>query len=102
MPTLLMVFLTGMLGVLLTKRQGLSALRNAQQKINNGQMPGDVLIDGLCIFFGGLLLIVPGFLTDFIGLALLFPFFRNLIKPAIFRVIRNRMHRGQYIIINRR
>ncbi|MCG1022071.1 FxsA family protein [Sutcliffiella horikoshii] len=101
-PTILLIILTGVLGAWLAKYQGISALRSAQQKMNSGQMPGEVIIDGLCILIGGVVLLTPGFITDAIGFALLLPPTRNLIKPSIMRVIRNRMDRGQFIVINRR
>lgn len=101
-PTIMLIILTGVLGAWLAKYQGVSALRSAQQKMNSGQMPGDVIIDGLCILIGGVVLLTPGFITDAIGFALLLPATRNLIKPSIMRAIRNRMDRGQFIVINRR
>ncbi|WP_226680343.1 FxsA family protein [Sutcliffiella horikoshii] len=101
-PTIMLIILTGVLGAWLAKYQGVSALRSAQQKMNSGQMPGDVIIDGLCILIGGVVLLTPGFITDAIGFALLLPPTRNLIKPSIMRAIRNRMDRGQFIVINRR
>lgn len=101
-PTIMLIILTGVLGAWLAKYQGVTALRNAQQKMNSGQMPGDVIIDGLCILIGGVVLLTPGFITDAIGFALLLPATRNLIKPSIMRAIRNRMDRGQFIVINRR
>ncbi|MGD7053347.1 FxsA family protein [Sutcliffiella horikoshii] len=101
-PTIILIILTGVLGAWLAKYQGVSALRSAQQKMNSVQMPGDVIIDGLCILVGGVVLLTPGFITDAIGFALLLPPTRNLIKPSIMRAIRNRMDRGQFIVINRR
>mgnify|MGYP005830117235 FL=1 len=101
-PTIMLIILTGVLGAWLAKYQGVTALRSAQQKMNRGQMPGDVIIDGLCILIGGVVLLTPGFITDAIGFALLLPPTRNLIKPSIMRAIRNRMDRGQFIVINRR
>ncbi|QFT90160.1 phage T7 F exclusion suppressor FxsA [Bacillus sp. THAF10] len=101
-PTVLLIILTGIVGAWLAKQQGLFALKSAQQKMNSGQMPGEVIIDGLCILVGGVLLLTPGFITDAIGFALLLPGTRNLIKPSILRAIRNRIDRGQFIVINRR
>ncbi len=101
-PTIMLIILTGVLGAWLAKYQGVTALKSAQQKMNSGQMPGDVIIDGLCILIGGVVLLTPGFITDAIGFALLLPPTRNLIKPSIMRAIRNRMDRGQFIVINRR
>lgn len=100
--TIILIILTGVLGAWLAKYQGLEALRNAQQKMSYGQMPGDVIIDGLCILVGGVLLLTPGFISDSIGFFLLIPATRNLVKPFIIRVIRNRMDKGQFTIINRR
>ncbi|MFE7063183.1 FxsA family protein [Sutcliffiella sp. NPDC057660] len=100
--TILLIILTGILGAWLAKYQGLEALRNAQQKMSYGQMPGDVIIDGICILVGGVLLLTPGFISDSIGFLLLIPATRNIVKPFIIRGIRNRMDKGQFTIINRR
>lgn len=100
--TIILIILTGILGAWLAKYQGLEALRNAQQKMSYGQMPGDVIIDGLCILVGGVLLLTPGFISDSIGFFLLIPVTRNIVKPFIIRGIRNRMDMGQFTIINRR
>lgn len=100
--TIILIILTGVLGAWLAKYQGLEALRNAQQKMSHGQMPGDVIIDGLCILVGGVLLLTPGFISDSIGFFLLIPATRNILKPFIIRGIRNRMDKGQVTIINRR
>ncbi|MGM0838087.1 MAG: FxsA family protein [Bacillota bacterium] len=100
--TIILIILTGILGAWLAKYQGLEALRNAQQKMSYGQMPGDVIIDGLCILVGGVLLLTPGFISDSIGFFLLIPATRNIVKPFIIRGIRNRMDKGQFTIINRR
>ncbi|MCA1319843.1 membrane protein FxsA [Bacillus tianshenii] len=100
--TIILIILTGILGAWLAKYQGLEALRNAQRKMGHGQMPGDVIIDGLCILVGGVLLLTPGFISDSIGFFLLIPATRNTIKPFIIRGIRNRMDKGQVTIINRR
>jgi UPF0716 protein FxsA len=100
--TIILIILTGILGAWLAKYQGLEALRNAQQKMSYGQMPGEVIIDGLCILVGGVLLLTPGFISDSIGFFLLIPATRNIVKPFIIRGIRNRMDKGQFTIINRR
>lgn len=100
--TISLIILTGVLGFWFAKHQGLEALKSAQHKINSGQMPGEVMIDGLCILFGGILLILPGFITDIFGIILLIPLTRILMKPFIIRALRNRMTRGQFVVINRR
>ncbi|MGE8078573.1 FxsA family protein [Peribacillus loiseleuriae] len=91
--TLLLVMGTGILGVFLLKRQGIKTWKKAQEQMKYGEVPGSEIVDRICILFGGILLLLPGFVSDLIGLLLVLPFTRSLIKPAIFRYIRNRMHR---------
>ena len=100
--TILLIISTGVLGAWLAKYQGLEALRKAQQQMSYGQMPGDVIIDGLCILVGGVVLLTPGFITDALGFMLLIPTTRNLIKPFIYNTLRKMVDRGQFIIINKR
>ncbi|KMY51222.1 FxsA family protein [Peribacillus loiseleuriae] len=91
--TLLLVIGTGILGVFLLKRQGIKTWKKAQEQMKYGEVPGSEIVDRICILLGGILLLFPGFVSDLIGLLLVLPFTRSLIKPAIFRYIRNRMHR---------
>ncbi|MFJ5621886.1 FxsA family protein [Peribacillus loiseleuriae] len=91
--TLLLVMGTGILGVFLLKRQGIKTWKKAQEQMKYGEVPGSEIVDRICILLGGILLLLPGFVSDLIGLLLVLPFTRSLIKPAIFRYIRNRMHR---------
>ncbi|WP_096153004.1 MULTISPECIES: FxsA family protein [Bacillus] len=100
--TILLIIFTGVLGAWLAKYQGIEALRKAQQQMSYGQMPGDVIIDGLCILVGGVVLLTPGFLTDALGFMLLIPTTRNFIKPLIYNTLRKLVDRGQFIIINKR
>lgn len=98
-PTVLLIILTGVLGAWLAKKQGLEVLRNAQQQMQYGQIPGAAILDGLCILIGGLMLLMPGFITDIAGLFLLIPFTRNKIKPLLQPVIRKIMDRNRFTII---
>ncbi|MFJ7974630.1 FxsA family protein [Peribacillus sp. JNUCC 23] len=91
--TLVLVIGTGIIGVLLAKKQGIETLKKAQEQMKYGEVPGFEIVDGICILLGGLFLLLPGFVSDLIGLLLVLPFTRSLIKPGIFRYIRNRMHR---------
>ena len=100
--TILLIISTGVLGAWLAKYQGIEALRKAQQQMSYGQMPGDVIIDGLCILVGGVVLLTPGFITDALGFMLLIPTTRNFIKPIIYNTLRKMVDRGQFIIINKR
>jgi UPF0716 protein FxsA len=96
--TILLIIATGVLGAYLAKKQGLQAIRNVQEEIRTGQLPGDVIVDGLCILVGGVLLLTPGFITDAIGFILLFPQTRKVVKPFIYRLFRRWINNGNVII----
>jgi UPF0716 protein FxsA len=98
-PTILLIILTGVFGAWLAKRQGIEALRKFQEQMRYGQMPSDVIIDGLCILVGGVVLLTPGFITDLIGFLLLLPTTRNRIKPLIGRWVQRAIKRGNFTII---
>ncbi len=100
-PTILLIILTGVLGAWLAKRQGLETIKRVQEQMQYGQMPGDAIIDGLCILVGGVVLLTPGFITDAIGFLLLLPPTRNRIKPWIGRMIERIIRKGNYTIIRR-
>ena len=61
------------LGAWLVKREGLGTWRRAQAQLRAGEIPAAEAVDGALIAGAGLLLVVPGFVTDVIGLALLLP-----------------------------
>ncbi|MBZ5750175.1 membrane protein FxsA [Metabacillus litoralis] len=98
-PTVLLIILTGVCGAWLAKKQGIETLRKAQQQMQSGQIPGETLIDGLCILVGGVFLLSPGFLSDVVGVLLLVPISRNLLKPFLLRVIRKMIDRNRFTII---
>ncbi len=76
-PTILAVVLTGVLGVALVRSQGLAVLRQASAAAERGEAPVGAVFHGFCIVFAGILLIVPGFITDTVGLLLFAPFVRG-------------------------
>ncbi|MCA1063671.1 FxsA family protein [Rossellomorea sp. AcN35-11] len=97
-PTVLLIITTGILGAYLAKKQGMETLRKAQQDMQYGQLPGDAIIDGLCILVGGVVLLTPGFITDAIGFMLLLPPTRKLFKPFIYRLFKRWINNGNVII----
>ncbi|MFE4350799.1 FxsA family protein [Peribacillus butanolivorans] len=98
-PTLFLIVATGLIGAYLAKRQGMETWKKAQEQIRYGMMPGNEIIDGICIFLGAALLLSPGLISDIIGLILVFPPTRNLLKPIVIRFIMNRMNKGKVTII---
>ncbi len=81
--TVALVILTSLVGAWLAKQQGLQVIRLVQLQLSRGQMPTDALIDGALVLVGGLLLVVPGFFTDLLGLLLLIPYTRMLIRHLL-------------------
>ncbi len=96
--TVLLIISTGILGAYLAKKQGIETLRKAQQDMQYGQLPGDAIIDGLCILVGGVVLLTPGFITDAIGFMLLLPTTRKLFKPFIYKLFKRWINNGNVII----
>ena len=90
--TIAVVLLTGASGAWLARTQGLRVLVRLQEALRAAQFPGDEIFDGVLILGGGLLLLTPGFLTDLLGLSVLIPGSRHLIKAALKGTVRRRMN----------
>lgn len=72
-PTIGLVLLTAVIGVNLLRQQGLSTLLKANQKMEQGGLPAEEMVEGILLAVGGALLLTPGFFTDAVGFALLIP-----------------------------
>lgn len=79
LPTIGLVLLTAVIGLALLKRQGISTVMRAQQKMQAGEMPAREMAEGIFLAVGGALLLTPGFITDAFGFACLVPGVRQLI-----------------------
>jgi UPF0716 protein FxsA len=79
-PTLAVVVATAVFGTWMLRLQGLSTLRRAQASLANNQFPANEVFDGLCLVFAGALLLTPGFVTDAVGLLLMAPPVRALLR----------------------
>ena len=99
--TLLLIILTSIIGIIVAKKQGMNSIQNMQDSMHRGDPPGPVMVDTFMIFVGGILLVLPGFLTDFIGLTFVFSFTRTLYKPLIYKWLRKKMENGRVIIFNK-
>ena len=78
--TIFIVLLTTVAGISLMRSQGLLILQKAQERFILNRFPVEVIFDGLCVFVAGMLLLIPGFVTDFIGFLVFFPPTRLLLK----------------------
>lgn len=78
-----LVFLSAILGVALLRYQSIGVIRKLDHDLRQGRTPDAGLFDGFLIVVGGVLLIIPGFVTDIVGLLLMIPFVRRLIRNFI-------------------
>lgn len=69
--TLGLVVATAIIGLQILKRQGLSTLLRANQRLQSGEMPAQEIVEGMLLAGAGALLLTPGFITDTIGFLLL-------------------------------
>lgn len=77
--TIIGILATAVIGAVLLRRQGMQTMREAVETMRRDEVPVKQLFDGMCIFMGGLLLLMPGFITDLLGALLLVPPLRAVI-----------------------
>jgi UPF0716 protein FxsA len=85
-PTLALLLADALLGSFLLKHQGRGAWRRFNEALAQGRFPGREVVDGLLIVVGGTLLLAPGFLTDIVGLLLLIPPTRAIVRSILKRL----------------
>ncbi len=100
-PTLLLIVLMSAFGIYMLKRRGTQSMKEIQQSIARGQAPGVALMEAFMMFVGAVLLVLPGFLSDILGLLMLTPVTRSLFKPLMFMWLRRKMKGRQTIIVQR-
>mgnify|MGYP001322209653 FL=1 len=83
--TVILIFLTAVIGLYIAKMQGLQTMRMGFTNIYNNKSPVYELISGASIALAAILLIIPGFLTDFIGFILLIPWTRKILLKIFFK-----------------
>ncbi|MFB6128337.1 MAG: FxsA family protein [Halorhabdus sp.] len=81
--TVLLVVLTGLIGMLLVRAEGRHTLAKIQRKVVEGEAPTDELLDGALLLIAGALLLTPGLVTDVIGFVLVIPPTRYPVRIAI-------------------
>ena len=79
LSTILLIFITAVVGVYYAKYEGLNTLRSGFVQLSKNETPTYEVISGAAIAFAALLLIIPGFVTDLLGFFLIFPISRRYI-----------------------
>ena len=81
--TIIIIIITGIIGAVLVKSQGITILNKALEEIKSNKIPIFSIFEGIAILIAGAFLLTPGFLTDTLGCILLIPKTRNLIISYI-------------------
>jgi UPF0716 protein FxsA len=84
-PTIALLALDSVLGSMLLRAQGRAVWRRFNEALAAGRMPHREVMDGVLVIFGGAFLITPGFLTDIVGVVLLVPPTRALVRRLLVR-----------------
>ncbi|MBT9254480.1 FxsA family protein [Phycicoccus sp. MAQZ13P-2] len=90
-PTVLLLLLTSVLGAWVIRREGSRAWAALHDALRSGRMPARELADGVLVLVGGVLLLVPGFLTDLLGALVLLPWTRPLARVWLEAAVARRL-----------
>ena len=99
--TIILTILISVTGAWLARLQGFLVLQKIQNSLSQGIMPTEEMLDGMLILKGGILLLTPGFITDIIGLLMLFPVTRWLLKQLARKYIKAMLENGQIMTFSR-
>ena len=83
--TILLIFITAILGIYYAKYEGLNTLRSGFNQLKQNEAPTYEMLSGAAIAFAAVLLIIPGFATDLLGFLLIFPLTRKFIFNGLFK-----------------
>ena len=89
--TIVLLAAESVIGSLLLRAQGRSVWRRFNEVLARGEMPHREVLDGVLIVFGGAFLITPGFITDILGLVLLLPPTRSVVRRLVARRLGRRI-----------
>jgi UPF0716 protein FxsA len=81
--TILLIFITAFFGVIYARYEGFNTLKAGMSQIVRNELPVNEIISGAALAFAALLLILPGFATDLVGLFIIFPPTRKLIFKKV-------------------
>ena len=94
--TFFLLLAESMFGAWLVRREGARAWASLQEALTTGTMPSRQLSDAALVMVGGVLLLAPGFITDFVGFFLVLPFTRPVARRLLEAVVARRLLAGVY------
>lgn len=92
-----LILLTGILGTFIVRHEGMETMRRAQQLFQQGEIPRDEILEGICIIIGSILLITPGFFTDIVGFLIVFPLTRKPFSNLLKHIIAKKISKGKFV-----
>jgi len=87
--TISLIFITAVVGIYYVKYEGLNTLKSGMKQLVNNELPIYEIISGAALAFAAFLMILPGFLTDVIGLLIIIPWTRKLFFKKIIKKKQN-------------
>jgi UPF0716 protein FxsA len=93
-PTVALVAVTGVLGVVLVRQEGVRTMARIQGQLSRGELPHEAMLDGACLLVAGAFLMTPGVLTDVLAFSLLLPPARRLIQRWIVARLKRGLEEG--------
>ena len=90
--TISLILITAIIGIIYARYEGFNTLKSGMSQLVKNQLPVYEIISGATLAFAALLLILPGFATDFLGFLLIFPPTRKL----LFKKVKNKYSNQNY------
>jgi UPF0716 protein FxsA len=97
-PTILLLLAISSAGAWLVRHQGFAILGRIQAELAGGRVPGGALLEGALVLAGGILLLTPGFFTDFLGLFFLIPQTRQMIGRLAVQWLQRQLMNGKIVV----
>ena len=95
--TILLIFITALVGIYYAKYEGLNTLKAGFLQLSRNEAPAYEIISGAAIAFAALLLIIPGFATDILGFLLIFPVSRKFLFSKFAKKFDQKKERNNFI-----
>jgi UPF0716 protein FxsA len=95
--TILLIFITAVVGVYYAKYEGLNTLKAGFLQLSKNEAPAYEIISGAAIAFAAILLIIPGFATDIFGFLLIFPFSRKFFFSKFAKKFNHKKEKNNFI-----
>jgi len=98
LATVATLLAVSLLGAYLVRSQGFMIMAQIRQELAGGRLPAAQMLDGALVFVGGVLLMTPGFFTDFLGIFFLIPASRRVIKMWLGLWLQSRLAKGSFMV----